>query len=816
MTGWRCSYWTNSALYTDVLSGGYTTRMRGLAYKARTIQEETGANNLYLALGSLVWSLDGQQLRSPLILVPVRLVDADARPAVPARARRERRKHTELLPPREAAPGARTRRSPGWPNPDRTSRASTSTRALHATRVALASKGLPYHVEETADLAILQFAKFRLWKDLDEHWAATDRQLAGPPPRRDAHRAVRRPDPGAGTPSTSTRSTPRARYPRTRRSSGASPRRWPGAPSCSEGPPGTGKSQTITNLLTRAVAEGKRVLFVAEKRAALDVVVVATRRGGHGAVRPGLARQGRPSPPSSARRSSRHWTTRSPWTTQGLAARRKTCAPAAGLWPATPSGCTRRTRPGSPTTRPAPRCSRSARGAECSRCPHALLANADDAGRGSSRTLRAARHADLAQPGAGPPVGIRRPRRHRRDRPSASVARPPPTRRRSVAHLPADGPSATSSARHAREDLATLAALVGTTVSLDVLDTDSHRCLARSGATLSAEIAAFFAAAHPGLDVATPAALDLPLADIHAQAQAAEASGFFGRGKRRKAVLASCSRSFVPDAKLSRRKRARADDGAASGPGCRPRPGGPRRRSLRRLDTDRLEPLHDAGRELVQRQMDWLAWAGAAVDAATPADLHARTSRLARPHASSASEAAPWPRSRSRSRPRACDPRNGADDARAGRVALVARLVASWRRRPGVRTLTLLDAPPVGCVHRMRSSRCGTQGWPRPHDALAAASPRRRRRPRVRPGRGATRRSRAAAGHRAGRLRPLAHDRVGRRFTGAAARVRSTWPPPSRAGARRPPVPGRDRARARSASCSESWPSSGAASASAR
>ena len=39
-----------------------------------------------------------------------------------------------------------------------------------------------------------------------------------------------------------------------------------------EGPPGTGKSQTITNLLTHAVAAGKRVLFVAEKRAALDVV----------------------------------------------------------------------------------------------------------------------------------------------------------------------------------------------------------------------------------------------------------------------------------------------------------------------------------------------------------------------------------------------------------------------------------------------------------------------------------------------------------------------------------------------------------------
>ncbi|MFW5697897.1 MAG: AAA domain-containing protein, partial [Fimbriimonadaceae bacterium] len=39
-----------------------------------------------------------------------------------------------------------------------------------------------------------------------------------------------------------------------------------------EGPPGTGKSQTITNLIAELVGEGKRVLFVAEKAAALDVV----------------------------------------------------------------------------------------------------------------------------------------------------------------------------------------------------------------------------------------------------------------------------------------------------------------------------------------------------------------------------------------------------------------------------------------------------------------------------------------------------------------------------------------------------------------
>lgn len=38
------------------------------------------------------------------------------------------------------------------------------------------------------------------------------------------------------------------------------------------GPPGTGKSQTITNMIANAVNAGKRVLFVAEKQAALSVV----------------------------------------------------------------------------------------------------------------------------------------------------------------------------------------------------------------------------------------------------------------------------------------------------------------------------------------------------------------------------------------------------------------------------------------------------------------------------------------------------------------------------------------------------------------
>ena len=49
-----------------------------------------------------------------------------------------------------------------------------------------------------------------------------------------------------------------------------------------EGPPGTGKSQTITNLIAAALANGKKVLFVAEKLEALRVVQHRLEKAGFG------------------------------------------------------------------------------------------------------------------------------------------------------------------------------------------------------------------------------------------------------------------------------------------------------------------------------------------------------------------------------------------------------------------------------------------------------------------------------------------------------------------------------------------------------
>lgn len=49
-----------------------------------------------------------------------------------------------------------------------------------------------------------------------------------------------------------------------------------------QGPPGTGKSQTIANIISESLADGKKVLFVSEKRAALEVVYKRLKNAGLG------------------------------------------------------------------------------------------------------------------------------------------------------------------------------------------------------------------------------------------------------------------------------------------------------------------------------------------------------------------------------------------------------------------------------------------------------------------------------------------------------------------------------------------------------
>ena len=139
-------------------------------------------------------------------------------------------------------------------------------------RESLIAADLPFRIDETAFLSILQFAKFRLWKDLDDHWG---RFLANPLVK---HLTESRTEYFEDRPSQDRLATSlddlgaMCPVPADASQLEAIKSAVEGKTFVLEGPPGTGKSQTITNLLARAIAEGRKVLFVAEKRAALDVV----------------------------------------------------------------------------------------------------------------------------------------------------------------------------------------------------------------------------------------------------------------------------------------------------------------------------------------------------------------------------------------------------------------------------------------------------------------------------------------------------------------------------------------------------------------
>lgn len=256
--------------YIDITTAAYTSKLRYLAAKARTIVEETGANNLYLAFGILSWRFDDRELRSPLVLVPVAISTANRGErytlvvdetgfSTPNYCLIEKLRVTFGLD------------IPELSNPAQDDSGIDLGAAFDAVRRAITQTGLHFRVEETVHLAILQFAKFPLWKDLDDAWKALSSNSL-------VSHLIHSPDrPYTDPAATSTEVNldqlgDEMPVPADSSQLQAIAEAAAGRTFVLEGPPGTGKSQTITNLLAHAMAAGRRVLFVAEKRAALNVV----------------------------------------------------------------------------------------------------------------------------------------------------------------------------------------------------------------------------------------------------------------------------------------------------------------------------------------------------------------------------------------------------------------------------------------------------------------------------------------------------------------------------------------------------------------
>jgi hypothetical protein len=261
-----------SSLFSGSVGANFKKRASRLRSDARLIEEDSGANNLYLTLGSLTWGEPHGTYSSPIFLVPVRVHMARGSTKLAVHM-----DDTQSTVPNYClieALRAKEQMKLQWFADDMSDELGLDVEAgLQALRDELRERGLDrrgFTVEQTASLAILDFKKFRLWRDLDEHWSA----FLERPVVRHLVETPRVPfnDPNAGEPVRLDDSTLLSPQPADGSQLKAIARALSNQSFVLEGPPGTGKSQTITNLLANAVYQGKKVLFVAEKQAALSVV----------------------------------------------------------------------------------------------------------------------------------------------------------------------------------------------------------------------------------------------------------------------------------------------------------------------------------------------------------------------------------------------------------------------------------------------------------------------------------------------------------------------------------------------------------------
>ncbi|WP_229874374.1 DUF4011 domain-containing protein [Amycolatopsis deserti] len=256
-------------VYAAVTQAGYVARMRGLQRDARTLQQETGGNYLYLTLGALVHPTPSGEAHAPLFLLPVRIEGGTGR-----------RPYTIVIDGAEtAAPnyclvqwlrvrhGVRIRE---LEDPITDDAGIDITASLRAIRKALIDNDLNYRIDESASLRLLQFSTFQMWRDLTDHWQVFERNEVV---RHLVHNSGQPFRLRSGLPDVSVDESalhlPIAADGSQMRAVALAEQ---GHSFVLEGPPGTGKSQTITNLIAHAVRSGKTVLFVAEKQAALEVV----------------------------------------------------------------------------------------------------------------------------------------------------------------------------------------------------------------------------------------------------------------------------------------------------------------------------------------------------------------------------------------------------------------------------------------------------------------------------------------------------------------------------------------------------------------
>jgi very-short-patch-repair endonuclease len=270
-------------LRTTFASDELQKRLFSLYHQARSVLEEQGHTILYLALGFLEWMESPSVLqgkRAPLILLPTELERTKVSASFKLRWTGEDLLPNTSLQAKLAEQGIVL---PEFEMPDDKWGIDQYLQAI-ATSIAPMPQ---WRVVTDCYLDFFSFTKFVMYRDLDPAaWPAGQTPAEHPliqalldPPARTQH------DAGFMESEVDEKLTTRDVHHVLDADSSqiaALEDVKQGWNLVVEGPPGTGKSQTIANMIAELLAAGKSVLFVSEKMAALEVVKSRLDRVGLG------------------------------------------------------------------------------------------------------------------------------------------------------------------------------------------------------------------------------------------------------------------------------------------------------------------------------------------------------------------------------------------------------------------------------------------------------------------------------------------------------------------------------------------------------
>ncbi|MEH6305430.1 DUF3320 domain-containing protein [Olivibacter sp. CPCC 100613] len=264
----------DTKLQTDEFINRLQTRLLNTFYAARTSIEEQGVNTLYLALGMLHWfeTHQPEDVRyAPLILVPVSLERSSAQ-------ERFRLRYTASEIGANLSLQAKMRSDFHIVIPDMEDMEDfVVDNYFDAVEKSVRGQSNWKVDRDHIELGFFSFGKFMIYHDLDcNQWPAENQ-----PPNQALLQALFTEGFKDAAP-TANEEHDLDIYPEAAKifhvMDADSSQLLAllavneGRNMVIQGPPGTGKSQTITNMIANAIGQGKKVLFVAEKLAALEVV----------------------------------------------------------------------------------------------------------------------------------------------------------------------------------------------------------------------------------------------------------------------------------------------------------------------------------------------------------------------------------------------------------------------------------------------------------------------------------------------------------------------------------------------------------------